>query len=92
MKTVHKHIMTPHSGDRDIELTAQHHFLGAEFITHCKEIWIWVEVDTDPSAQRTTAKLRIIRSGDAMPNDAEHCGTAIDQYHGEAYHVYCLAS
>ena len=53
MKTVHKHILTPHSGDRDIELTAQHHFLGAEFITHCKEIWIWVEVDTDPSAQRT---------------------------------------
>lgn len=90
MKTVHKYVLNPHGEPRTIELTAEHQFIYASFMTNAKEIWVWVEVDTDPGAQREVRTLKVTRSGDALSTAAEYCGTAIDQYHAEAYHVYCL--
>lgn len=92
MKTVHKHVLTAHGEPKTIELTKQHQFVYSSFMTNAKEIWVWVEVDTDPGAEREIKTLKVTRSGDALPQEAEHCGTAVDQYHAEAYHVYCLDS
>ena len=90
MKTVNKFVLTPHGDARTIDITREHNFVYASFMTGSKEIWIWVEVETDPGAERQQMRLKVSRSGDALPSDAEHCGTAIDQYHAEAYHVYAL--
>ena len=90
MKTVHKHVLTPHGATRDIEMTEDHTFVYSSFMTSAKEIWVWVECSTDPGAAKITRRLKVCRSGDAIPESAEHCGTAVDQYHAEAYHVYAL--
>ncbi len=90
MKTVHKYTLNPHGDGRTIELTSDFRFVYSSFMTSSKEIWVWVEVNTDPGAERIERRLKVTRSGDALPQDAIHCGTAVDQYHAEAYHVYLL--
>jgi len=98
MKTVHKFEVPIGEKAVSLRLSSSAKVRMVEYITCAKSIFMWVEVPADEVLQNNGLKrlFRVFPTGSGIPAGATFMGSAVDQYHPEAYHLYeitdCIAS
>jgi hypothetical protein len=98
MKTVHKFEVPIDDKAVSLRLSSNAKVRMVEYITCAKSIFIWVEVPADEALKNNGIErlFRVFTTGSGIPAGAVFMGSAVDQYHPEAYHLYeitdCVAS
>ena len=62
--------------------------LKTDFIVAEKAVFIWVEHPLSVTVPEVSVYFRVVHSGDPIPMEYVHAGTALDEFTPEAYHVY----
>ncbi|MBL4607795.1 MAG: hypothetical protein JKY01_08205 [Pseudomonadales bacterium] len=90
MKTIHKFEVPIVEKAVSLRLCDSAKVRMVEYITCAKSIFMWVEVPADEALQNNGSErlFRVFLSGSGIPAGAVFVGSAVDQYHPEAYHLY----
>ncbi|PCI47760.1 MAG: hypothetical protein COB51_05650 [Moraxellaceae bacterium] len=90
MKTLHKFEVPLGSEGVDIELPQENTVRKVEYVVSVHTIFMWIEVEANAVLCDDKSKhhFRAYKTGDGIPEEAIHVGSAVDQYLPDAYHVY----
>ena len=90
MKTIHKFEVPIGEKVLALRLCDSAKVRMVEYITDTKSIHMWVELPADEALQNEGAErlFRVFTTGTGIPAGAVFVGSAVDQYHPEAYHIY----
>ncbi|MCH8500184.1 MAG: hypothetical protein LAT63_17060 [Marinobacter sp.] len=88
MKTVHKYRLDGSGKIDSFKVREGYRIVHSEYVVTEKAVFVWLEVPLDLSVPETDLKLRIFRTGEAIPRAYVHLATAVDAFGPEAYHVY----
>lgn len=88
MKIIHKHKIKQDGEVTVLQLPVNSRALSVDYLVNSKALFMWVEIPAELNALKEDRSFRVFKTGDGIPEANRYVGTAIDQYVGEAYHVY----
>lgn len=71
-----------------LELRRGAKVIRTEYVITDKSVYMWVEEPLSIEIPKETRRFRVVRSGQPVPLQYAHCGSALDTFTPEAYHVY----
>ncbi|MDX1635212.1 MAG: hypothetical protein R3280_11270 [Marinobacter sp.] len=90
MKTIHKFRIETGKEPTVLNLKEGYRVVRCEYILPEKAVYLWVEQPLNVSAASVERKVRVVYSGQPVPDDYQYLGTALDAFGPEAYHLYEL--
>lgn len=90
MKTIHKFRIETGNEPTVLNLKEGYRVVRCEYILPEKAVYLWVEQPLNVSAGGVERKVRVVYSGQPVPDDYQYLGTALDTFGPEAYHLYEL--
>ncbi len=85
---MHKYAVDTDGAGSEIELPTDACVKHLEYLNVDKTLYIWVEVPAELKCDKQLRRFKVFKTGDGIPISAQYCGTAVDHYLPEAYHVY----
>ncbi|SFX43034.1 DUF7352 domain-containing protein [Marinospirillum alkaliphilum] len=90
MKTVHKFRLECGGALNSLKLRKGFRLVHSEYLVTEKAVFVWIEVPLDLSLPEVQLKLRVFRTGEAIPRNFSYLSSAVDGFGPEAYHIYSL--
>ncbi len=90
MKTIHKFRIETGKEATTLNLREGYRVVRCEYILPEKAVYLWVEQPLNVTAASVERKVRVVFSGEPVPDDYHYLGTALDAFGPEAYHLYEL--
>jgi len=90
MRAIHKFEVPISKETHTIEMSESARIFHVEYLMPRRAIYMWAEVPAELTSSKVPRYFRVFFTGDGIPDQARHLGTAIDQYLPQAYHVYEL--
>lgn len=90
MKTIHKFRIETGKEPTVLNLREGYRVVRCEYILPEKAVYLWVEQPLNVTAASIERRVRVVFSGEPIPDDYHYLGTALDTFGPEAYHLYEL--
>ncbi|MDX1757779.1 MAG: hypothetical protein R3175_17110 [Marinobacter sp.] len=88
MKTIHKYPLKVSRELNRLSLREGFRVVRCEYLVSEKTVCLWVEEPLRVDVPEHHYHFRVAFSGDPVPDHFEYCGTALDPFGPEAYHVF----
>ncbi|WP_203142258.1 DUF7352 domain-containing protein [Marinobacter mangrovi] len=90
MKVIHKYALEMSGESKLLTLNKGYRMVRCEYVVPQKQVFLWVEEPLSAEAAQCERWMRVVASGQPVPDSYRYVDTALDPFGPEAYHVYEL--
>ena len=88
MKVIHKFRLETDGQQVSLSLKQGYKIVHSEYVLVDKSVFIWVEQTLDVEVPTVNVTLKVINSGDPVPDRLNHVMSVVDSFTPEAYHIF----
>lgn len=88
MKVIHKFRLETAVQQVSLNLKQGYKIVHSEYVLVDKSVFIWVEQTLDVEVASESVTLKVVQSGDPVPDRLKHVMSVVDGFTPEAYHIF----
>ena len=88
MKVIHKFRLETGAQQVSLSLKQGYKIVHSEYVLVDKSVFIWVEQTLDVEVPSESVILKVINSGEPVPDRLNHVMSVVDSFTPEAYHIF----